>query len=131
MPRNDGHRLFSEHGKGKHRVWAEAVPAGQDVVIVVGGGERPHVGSLSLASAAHPPFSASVPGHKDYLVSSRAAARVSGELGRTCVVVVGIHIDNASKAEIELLMNNADRCLDLLIGALKNPRMNALTGPSA
>jgi len=119
MPRTKSRRPYAESGGGRHKVWAEAIPAGEDIVIFIGGGERPHVGSLSLADAGHPPFSASLPRHKDHLVSSKAAARVSKELGKTCVVVAGIHVDGATNPDIELLLKNSDKCLDLLIGMVK------------
>jgi hypothetical protein len=45
--------------------------------------------------------------------------RVSKEMGKTCVVVTGIHIDNATKRDIELLLENSEKCLDLLIGIMK------------
>jgi hypothetical protein len=119
MPRAKNRRLYAKFGDGRHKVWAEAIAAGEDIVIFIGGGERPHVGSLSLADAGHAPFSASIPGHKDYLVSSKVATRVSKELGKTCAVVAGIHVDNATKPDIGLLLKNSDKCLDLLIGQLK------------
>lgn len=112
-------RPFAEYGKGRHRVWAEAISAGEDLVIFIGGGERPHVGSLSLASAGGAPLSASIPGHKDYLVSSRAARRVEQETGRTCVVVAGLHVEGASESDIELLLDNAEKCLGLLMPKIR------------
>jgi hypothetical protein len=131
MPRAKSRRPCAEFGEGRHRVWAEAMPAGEDIVIYIGGGEKAHVGSLSLADAGHAPLSASLPGHRDHLVSSRAAARVSKELGKTCVVVAGIHVDNATRPDIELLLNNSDKCLDLLIGMMKKERYQIFTGPTA
>lgn len=112
-------RPFAEFGEGRHRVWAEAIAAGEDLVIFIGGGEKPHVGSLSLAAAGGAPVSASVPGHKDYVVSSRAAMRVSLETGKACVVVAGLHVEDASKSDIELLLKNTEKCLGALIGMIK------------
>jgi hypothetical protein len=119
MPRKKPSGPSAEFGEGRHKVWAEAVRAGEDLVIFIGGGERPHVGSLSLSTVGSAPVSASLPGHKDHVVSSRAAMRVSKEMGKTCVVVTGIHIDNATKRDIELLLENSEKCLDLLIGMMK------------
>lgn len=111
--------LAAESGEGRHRVWAEVVRAGEDLVIYMGGGERPHIGSISLSSAEGAPISASLPGHKDYVVSNRAAERVSRETGRACVVVAGLHVDGAERPDIDLLLANAERCLDTLIRLLK------------
>jgi hypothetical protein len=110
---------FAECGKGRHRVWAEAIVAGEDLVIFVGGGERPHVGSLSIAAAEGAPISLSVPGHKDYIVSDGWARRVSMETGKACVVVAGLHVDNGKESDIGMLLKNSEKCLDLLIGMMK------------
>jgi hypothetical protein len=119
MPRKMARRERSEFGEGRHHVWAEAIPAGEDLVIFIGGGDRPHVGALSLSDTAHAPFSASLPGHMDHVVSSKAATKVSRELGKTSAVVAGIHLDNATRGDIGTLLANADKCVDLLIGKLK------------
>jgi hypothetical protein len=119
MARKRAQRAFAEYGKGRHRVWAEAIYAGKDLVIFIGGGEKPHVGSLSLAAAEGAPLSVSVPGHRDYIVSNEAARRVSRETGKACVVVAGLHVDNAAKLDIELLLRNSDKCLSLLIEMMK------------
>lgn len=111
-------RPFAEYGRGRHRVWAEVIAAGEDLVVFIGGGERPHIGSLSLASADCVPLSACIPGHKDYVVSSRAAKRVTKETGRSCVVVAGLHVEGASESDILMLLDNSEKCLDLLMPAI-------------
>jgi hypothetical protein len=119
MPRTRSLTLHAECGTGRLRVWAEGIPAGDDIFVYIGGGEKPHVGSFSLSDASHAFFCASLPGHKDYMVSTKAASKLSQKLGKTCAVVAGIHIDNATKPEIELLLKNSDKCIELLIRKLK------------
>lgn len=110
---------YAECGKGGHRVWAEVIVAGEDLVIVIGGGERPHVGSLSIAVAEGAPISVSVPGHKDYIVSDGWARRVFEETGKACVVVAGLHVDNAKESDIGMLLKNSESCLNMLIAMMK------------
>lgn len=119
MLRTRSRRLYAECGTGRLKVWAEVVPAGDDIVVFIGGGERPHLGSFSFCDASHASFCASLPGHKDYIVSAKAATTLSEGLGRTCAVVAGIHVDNATKQEIELLLENSNKCIDLLIRKMK------------
>jgi len=62
----------------------------------------------------------SVPEHKDYIVSSEAARRIAEAAGRRCLVVVGIHVKNASKRDIHWLLENSDKCINMLLERLIN-----------
>ncbi|MDD1764635.1 MAG: hypothetical protein LUQ46_01310 [Candidatus Methanomethyliaceae archaeon] len=104
-----------EYGKGKYKVWADSIPAGHELVVFIGGGEKPHIGSVSISEKTGKAFSFSIPEHKDYIVSNDAACRISEATGRRCLVVVGIHIQNASKLEIKKLLENSGKCVDKLI----------------
>lgn len=106
---------FAEYGEGKYRVWADSIPAGDELVVFIGGGEQPHIGSVSIGEKTGEAFSFSVPAHKDYIVSNDAACRISEVTGQRCLVVVGIHIKNASKLEIKKLLENSGKCVDKLI----------------
>jgi len=109
---------FAEYGEGKYRVWADVIPAGEDLVVFIGGGEKPHIGSASISEKGGEVFSMSVPEHKDYIVSSEAARRIAEAAGRRCLVVVGIHVKNASKRDIHWLLENSDKCINMLLERL-------------
>jgi len=66
------------------------------------------------------PLSFSLPGHMDYAVSSESARRISEASGSRCVVVCGIHIDKAAPDEIESLIKNSRRCVDMLLQSIRN-----------
>jgi hypothetical protein len=76
---------------------------GEDLVVAVGGGERPHVGSLVLAQpvpSKRPgkPWSAScsvltIPPHKEEPLARGIATRLAEALGRVTVVTAGVHDD--------------------------------------
>ncbi len=80
---------------------ATVVAAGADLVVVVGGGERPHVGCVVLAqpyrSKQRPgSWSAScsvltIPPHKEEPIARGIAARIASALGRVAVVSAGVH----------------------------------------
>jgi hypothetical protein len=110
---------FASFGRGRCQVWADIVYAGKDLIVFIGGGERPHIGSMTISEGVGALFSFSVPNHKDYIVSSSAARRIGEKCGGRCLVISGIHIDGASKDEIDLLVANSSRCVDMIIGTLK------------
>lgn len=111
-------KAFSEHGKGRCKVCAEATSVGDDILLHIWGGEKPHVGSASLCSSGEP-TSVSVPGHMDHVVSHEAAKRVFSATGRRCLAIAGIHVDGASHEDIVELVENSRRCIDAIINDLK------------
>ncbi|MEN6603836.1 MAG: proteasome assembly chaperone 4 family protein [Bryobacteraceae bacterium] len=87
------------------RVTLEAVPVpmGNDLCLVITGGDRPHLGAVALAQVRPSledsmKVSAStsvltVPGHKEDLLARSAAQSLAARLNRTVVVCCGIHVD--------------------------------------
>lgn len=119
-------------GEGRTELYLIAVFSGDDLVIVIFGGDRPHIGSVSVA---YPPFTEeerkrerggvvlntiSLPGHKDYVVSEMVAEKVARVLRRVVAVSTGIHIEKASKAEIEEVLMNSERLTDVFLNAAKS-----------
>ncbi|MBM4201016.1 MAG: hypothetical protein FJ189_07000 [Gammaproteobacteria bacterium] len=106
------------------RLFATCVGVGADLVVVVGGGERPHIGAAAMAvsipsikdpaTAAQSSYLASVPGHKEEGLARDGALRLCRALGRTVVVTVGIHDDGISKAGIAGYLALFDRLIDTI-----------------
>lgn len=108
-----------EFGEGKHRVWLISFNLGDDLLIVIGGGEKPHVGGISLCTGGRP-ISISLPGHKDYLISHSAAWSIHRKCNRNVMVVCGIHVDNATEEDIEILLRNSQKCVEKFMLDLSN-----------
>jgi hypothetical protein len=92
---------------------------GEDVVVVIGGGQRPHVGCVVLA-APHPSKAASksstascsvltIPPHKEEPIARGVAVRLAEDLGRVTVVTAGVHDDDLDRAGIEVYLDLAKR----------------------
>lgn len=107
-------RALIEFGEDRHKVWLISFDLGDDLLVVIGGGEKPHVGSVSLC-AGGPPISISLIDHKDYLISHSAAWRIYKKLNRRVIVICGIHVDNATKKDIEILLRNSEKCVEKFI----------------
>jgi len=79
---------------------------GDDVVVVVGGGDRPHVGCVVLAvpspgrgaSGFAPSCSVlTIPPHKEEPIARAVAECVCRRLGRVTVVTAGVHEDDIDR----------------------------------
>ncbi|RKQ88577.1 hypothetical protein [Brockia lithotrophica] len=100
-------------GDGPYRVEALLVHAGEDVVIVVGGGTRPHVGALGIFVPEEPESSGKPfvrKGHREDEVVRRILRAVESRVRGAAVVTAGIHIDAATPGEIRRLLAHVD-CL--------------------
>ncbi|MGQ9722567.1 MAG: prenylated flavin chaperone LpdD [Candidatus Jordarchaeum sp.] len=121
--------FYAEEGEGKCQVWAFFFLLGDDLVVGIGGGERPHIGALAVAeprpSRAKPDVISSTSsvitllGHKDDIVAREAADSLASETNRVVTVTAGIHVENATKKEIETLLANSRRVIQKIIKRIK------------
>lgn len=112
-------------GNGRHRVEVFCRTAGPDLFVSVSGGERPHVGAVSLAVPAAQGGADNVgllcaPGHRDDLPAHALAKKLCAALGRTVCLTVGLHVDHAEEKDIALLVKNAEEAVTALTSALKS-----------
>ena len=102
-------------GKGRYTVTLESHKIGKDRLVIITGGEEEHIGSATLIEEKGHLQTISKKGHKDHIVSERMANIIYDKIGKDLLVVCGIHIDDASKEEIDILMDNAQACVDIFL----------------
>lgn len=129
-------------GEGKYRVWLKQEDLGNDLLYILGGGERPHVGGVVVKvpgtgcgtsgrtgdgigdgtgggtgdetgdgtgnAAGEKTKVLKLENHYDHLVLEPLAEAACRKYNKTVVVVGGIHVDNASKDEIDKLIANCE-----------------------
>ena len=110
-------------GEGHYRVECQAILCGEDVNAVFTGGERAHIGAVSLAVYEPVRDSATVStitvyAHRDDQLAALAAKKLATALKCTASVSVGIHVDDATETDIELLCSSFQGCLHELIRLL-------------
>jgi len=96
-------------GKGKHKVFLEKKELDDDLVLILGGGEKSHIGGVVLCEPGKEPKVISLGNHHDYVVLEPLAKDASKKYNKTVVAVGGIHIDNAKKEEIEKIVDNCKK----------------------
>ena len=92
-------------GKGKYKVWLKETRHGKDVVLFLGGG-RAHVGSVVVCAPGKTVKVINRKGHYDWMVAKPIAEKKSRKTKKAVVCIAGIHVNNASKKEIEILKQN-------------------------
>ena len=102
-------------GEGRYHVRLESYDIGKDMLIIVTGGEENHIGSVTLIEAKSHLQTMIKKGHQDHVISEKIANIIYDTIGEDLLVICGIHIDDASKEEIDILVDNAQMCVDKFI----------------
>lgn len=98
-------------GKGRCRVWLKTEQIGEDLLYILGGGEEPHIGAMVIREPGKDGQTIILGTHRDHEVLEPLAEKACEKYCVTAVAVGGIHIDNASREEIEIIIQN---CRELI-----------------
>ena len=99
-------------GEGRYSVGLDSYAIGKDRLIIITGGEEAHIGSATLIEAKGQLQSMIKKGHQDHVISEKMANMIYDTMGEDLLVICGIHIEDASKEEIHILVRNAQACVD-------------------
>jgi hypothetical protein len=115
----------SSVGDDIYKVVAEVKIIGDDLIISVWGGTKPHIGSISV-SVPRPGLKDSTSmsstssvinliGHKDEVVARKFSEQLAAKFNRNAIATAGIHIDDITENQINIIMQNiTDLCLDVI-----------------
>jgi hypothetical protein len=118
-------RMRLSRTRGQFRVDAEVLLIGNDVVVSIWGGTRPHVGAVALAiprpslknkkatSATSSVFTRL--GHKEDDIVKRFSEQVSAGVNRVAVVTAGIHWDGIAPEGVAIVRSLCDEISRSLI----------------
>ena len=96
-------------GRGKYTVWLRRYEIGEDLVFLLGGGERSHVGGVVIAEPGKKIQAIRLSGHYDDIVLKPIAETACKKYKTKVIAIGGVHVDNATKEEINLLVKNCEK----------------------
>jgi hypothetical protein len=113
--------LFFKTGEGKFDLNASVFEVGQDLVVIIWGGERPHIGAVALAQPRKSLKNAeitsatasvlSILGHKEDTVVKTVSERLACASNRPVAVTAGMHWDDIQESEIEQILKNVEKLI--------------------
>jgi len=93
-------------GEGKFKVFLEEKKIDDDLIYILGGGKRPHIGGVVICEPGKEPNVIRLKGHYDDIVLEPIAKAACKKYKTKVVALGGVHVDNASKKDIDLLVKN-------------------------
>ena len=122
-------RFRVAHQEGPYRIHAEVLFVGDDLVVSIWGGSKPHVGAVALSiprpSLENPAKISSTSsvltrlGHKEDEIVKKVAENISAALNKVVVVSAGIHWNNISDEEIGTIQSICETLTDQLINKVR------------
>jgi hypothetical protein len=118
-------KFVTSISKGKFTLHAHAQRMGQDLLVSIWGGTRPHIGAVGMAtprpslrnprkwSATSSNFT--FVGHKEDAIVKKISEKLATELRKNVVVVAGIHWDGITAKEIEIIEGLAQKLADQIL----------------
>lgn len=111
--------------RGRIKINAKAFLVGEDLCVIISGGDSPHIGCVTL-SVPRPSLSDSnrnsattsilnLIGHKDDEAAKYVSHTLSSKLNRNVVVTCGIHVDNITGEEINVTISLLNELTETLI----------------
>jgi hypothetical protein len=117
--------FFVSTNQGDFDLEAHVRAIGQDLLVAIWGGERPHIGAVSIAQprpSLKDPKSTSATasvicllGHKEDELAKALSEVLSAALNTQVVVTAGIHWDNIDEQGIKKVLQNSEILLDLIL----------------
>jgi gallate decarboxylase subunit D len=118
--------------EGRFRIDALVQSLGEDLLVSVWGGTRPHIGAVGMAvprpSLADPQHTSATSsnytflGHKEDVVVKQVSETISAALGKNVVVTAGIHWDNLSPRDLVVIAGLTRRLAETIIRQQQSAR---------
>ncbi|MGB8450851.1 MAG: hypothetical protein WCD89_00825 [Anaerocolumna sp.] len=115
--------------QGRVEINIKSLIIGNDIGIVITGGDQPHVGCVALSICRenlqdenHYSYTTSVLnllGHKDEIVVRYVAEKVAEGLGKNVVIIGGIHVNDIKTYELDFILNSLDDIVEGIIKSIK------------
>ena len=108
-------------------LWGESITAvlhrtGNDCAVFVAGGQKEHVGAVSLCSEEGETQTLVFPGHKEQFITGPWCESIHALTGGAVSVAAGVHYDDLSKEEIAQVMSVTDALLGQVLRYLAADR---------
>ncbi len=121
--------IFTYRETKPYRIKVTVMEVGNELIAIVEGGDKPHIGSIAIAipcfslkdssSTSSTVSVYNLVGHKDDRIASPLADLITRTFNRVTVVLAGIHIDQATEQDIARILMQMPKINNKIISKLK------------
>jgi hypothetical protein len=125
-------RFLVEISKGRLKIHGFVQEVGQDLLVSIWGGTRPHIGAIGIAvprpSLKNPKkWSATSSnftflGHKEDIMVKKISEKLATQLRRNVVATAGVHWDRITSNEIKTIQNLTQKLSDQILKRLQKAK---------
>lgn len=114
-------------GKGRAAVWCTLVKLGDGLVFCIGGGDETHIGAISVTVPYRQKdnewsvstSTITLPSHRDDVLTRIMTEKVAKATGKVVVAVGGVHLENATRNEIDEVVSNIEKLAERVAAELR------------
>lgn len=106
--------------KNRLEVRMMAMNMGSDLCVMLMGGDKPHLGAVTVGSGSESLKTFAFDTHKENIITELFSSRLKREYTGNFAVCCGIHLNNISQEEIQLVIQLCRDMAEDLCAVLKN-----------
>ncbi len=92
-----------EKHHGRIHIILDAYKMGDDLVVLISGGDRPHLGTITAGARLEPIQTVQLQNHKEFYITEEIAIRLRKEFSGNFAICCGTHLEQITKEEVKLL----------------------------
>lgn len=95
--------IHIEKRVGRIYLYLDAYFMGEDIVVLVTGADRPHLGTITAGARLEPLQTVQLQTHKEFYITEEIAVQLRKNFRGNFAICCGAHLDNIKKEEISQL----------------------------
>jgi len=95
--------IHIEKHEGRIHLTLDAYFMGEDLVVLISGGDRPHLGTITAGARLEPLQTVQLQTHKEFYITEEIAVQLRKEFAGNFAICCGAHLDNIDKEEIKMM----------------------------
>lgn len=111
--------IHLEKKQGRIHLQLDAYFMGEDLVVLIYGGDRPHLGTITAGARLEPISTIQLQSHKEFYITEEIAVLLRKHFSGNFAVCSGTHLEDISKEELILMPELALQMGKELIEELK------------
>lgn len=102
--------IHKEKTQGRIHVTLDAYFMGADLLVLITGGDKPHLGTITAGSRLEPIQTIQLQTHKEFYITEELSILLRKQFSGNFAICAGVHLDDIRKNEVKLL---TDLCIEL------------------